>query len=71
MQVGTNKDQGLYNKPSAAVHPGELAAGTLAQYKYNVSPEENGWSKYKRERDRERERYGEALTEPTQPCGSF
>ena len=55
MQVGTNKDQGLYNKPSAAVHPGELAAGTLAQYKYNVSPEENGWSKYKRERDRERD----------------
>ena len=32
MQVGTNKDQGLYNKPSAAVHPGALAAGTLPQY---------------------------------------
>ena len=32
MQVGTNKDQGLYNKPSAAVHPGALAAGTLLQY---------------------------------------
>ena len=29
MQVGTNKDQGLYSKPSAAVHPGALAAGTL------------------------------------------
>ena len=26
------KDQGLYNKPSAAVHPGSLAAGTLPQY---------------------------------------
>ena len=26
------KDQGLYNKPSAAVHPGALAAGTLPQY---------------------------------------
>ena len=32
MQVGTTKDQGLYNKPSAAVHPGVLAAGTLPQY---------------------------------------
>ena len=30
MQVGTTKDQRLYNKPSAAVHPG--AAGTLIQY---------------------------------------
>ena len=29
MQVGTTKDQGLYNKPYAAVHPGALAAGTL------------------------------------------
>ena len=29
MQVGTTKDQGLYNKPSAAVHPGALAAGTV------------------------------------------
>ena len=27
-----DKDQGLYNKPSAAVHPGVLAAGTLLQY---------------------------------------
>ena len=32
VQVGTTKDQGLYNKPSAAVHPGELAARTLPQY---------------------------------------
>ena len=32
MQVGTTKDQGLYNKPSAAVHPGALAAGILPQY---------------------------------------
>ena len=32
MQVGTTKDQGLYNKPSAAVHPGALAASTLPQY---------------------------------------
>ena len=32
MQLGTTKDQGLYNKPSAAVHPGALAGGTLPQY---------------------------------------
>ena len=32
MQVGTTKDQGVYNKPSDAVHPGALAAGTLPQY---------------------------------------
>ena len=32
MQVGATKDQGLYNKPSTAVHPGALAAGTLPQY---------------------------------------
>ena len=32
MQVGTTKDQGLYNKPLAAVHPGALAAGTVPQY---------------------------------------
>ena len=31
-QVGTTKDQGLYNKPSAAVHPEALAAATLPQY---------------------------------------
>ena len=31
VQVGTTKDQGLYNTPSAAVHPGALAAGTLPQ----------------------------------------
>ena len=32
MEVGTTKDKGLYNKPSTAVHPGALAAGTLPQY---------------------------------------
>ena len=32
VQVGTAEDQGLYNKPQAAVHPGALAAGTLPQY---------------------------------------
>ena len=32
VQLGTTKDQGLYNKPSAAVHPGTLVAGTLPQY---------------------------------------
>ena len=32
VQVGTTTDQGLYNKPSAAVHPGALAAGTVPQY---------------------------------------
>ena len=37
MQVGTSKDQGLYNKPSAAVHPWALAAGTLPQYSNNNS----------------------------------
>ena len=39
MQVGMTKDQGFYNKPSAAVHPGALAADTLLQYntiQYNV-----------------------------------
>ena len=25
VQVGTTKDQGLYNKPSAAVHPGGIS----------------------------------------------
>ena len=37
MQVGTTKDQGLYNKPSAAVHPGALAAGTLPHYNAIIS----------------------------------
>ena len=37
VQVGTTKDEGLYNKPSAAVHPGALAAGTLLQYNTHVS----------------------------------
>ena len=31
VQVGTTKDQGLYNKPQAAVHPGALAGGTLPE----------------------------------------
>ena len=39
VQVGTTKDQGLYNKPSAAVHPGALAAGTLPQYNTTVEIE--------------------------------
>ena len=39
MQVGTTKDQDLYNKPSAAVHPGALAASTLPQYNTVVSCE--------------------------------
>ena len=37
MQVGTTKDQGVYNKPSAAVHPGAVAAGTLPQYSQHLS----------------------------------
>ena len=32
MQLGTTKGQGLYSTPSAAVHPGALATGTLPQY---------------------------------------
>ena len=32
VKVGLTKDQGLYNKPAAAVNPGALAAGTLPQY---------------------------------------
>ena len=36
MQVGTTEDQGLYNKPSAAVDPWALAAGTLPQYNNNT-----------------------------------
>ena len=32
MQVGKTKDQGLYNKPSAAVYPGALPTWTLPQY---------------------------------------
>ena len=32
MQVGTTKDQVLYSKSSAAVHPGALAAATVPQY---------------------------------------
>ena len=40
VQVGTTKDQGVYNKPSTAGYPGALAAGTLLQYntiKYNTT----------------------------------
>ena len=37
MQVGKSEDQVLYNKPSATVNPGVLAAGTLSQY--NKIPE--------------------------------
>ena len=37
MHVGTTKEQGLYNRPSAAVHPGALAAGTLPQYNTSLS----------------------------------
>ena len=44
MQVGTTKDQGLYNKPSAAVHPGALAAGTLPQY--NTIPQYPAFAYY-------------------------
>ena len=39
MQAGKTKDQGLYNKPSAAVHQGALAAGTVPQY--NTVPKEH------------------------------
>ena len=42
MQVGKTKDQGLYNKPSAAVHAGALAAGTLPQY--NIIHLRRHWS---------------------------
>ena len=43
MQVGRTKDQGLYNKPSTAVRPEALAAGTLPQYNTipnGIKPEE-------------------------------
>ena len=42
MQVGTTEDQGLYNKPPAAVHPGALAAGTLPHYNTRVGLACNG-----------------------------
>ena len=42
MQVGTTKDQGLYNKPLAAVHPGALVAGTLLQYNTGLLPCRSG-----------------------------
>ena len=40
MQVGKTKDQGLYNKPSAAVHPEALDAGNLPQYNKRFN---RGW----------------------------
>ena len=42
VQLGTTKDQGLYNKPSAAVHPEALAAGTLL-HTY-CHPKNNGYT---------------------------
>ena len=44
MQVRTTKDQGLYNKPSAAVHPGALAAiwyGSFHMHQYKQSGGQN------------------------------
>ena len=41
MQVGTTKDQGLYNEPSAAVRPGALAAGGSITIQYNTIVTEN------------------------------
>ena len=38
LQVGTLKDQGLYSKPSVAVHPGALATRTLPQYSTTYLP---------------------------------
>ena len=40
VQVGMTKDQGLYKKPSAAVHPGALAAGILPQHNLLTECEE-------------------------------
>ena len=36
MQVGTTKDQGLYNKLSAAVHPGGISRQDLTGVQYNT-----------------------------------
>ena len=41
MQVGTTKDQGLYNKPSAAVHPGGISRRFPTTIQYN---KEVGWA---------------------------
>ena len=41
VQVGNTKDHGLYNKPSAAVRPGALAAGTLPHNIPQIWPEMN------------------------------
>ena len=35
MQVGTTKDQGLYNKPSAAVRPGGISRRDRTTIQYN------------------------------------
>ena len=49
VQVRMTEDQGLYNKPSAAVHPGALAAGTVPQYNTrNKKEPENLGSSYER-----------------------
>ena len=36
MQVGRTKDQGLYNKPSAVVHPGGISRRDPTTIQYNV-----------------------------------
>ena len=36
MQVGMTKDQGLYNKPSAAVHPGAGPCHNTIQYNHPI-----------------------------------
>ena len=41
VQAVKTKDQGLYNKPSDAVHPGALAAGTLLQYNTHLQGSRN------------------------------
>ena len=38
MQVGMTKDQGLYNKPSAAVHPGAIRCRDPTTIQYNTTP---------------------------------
>ena len=38
MQVGTTKDQGLYNKPSAAVHPGVISRRDPITYIHRAGP---------------------------------
>ena len=38
MQVGTTKDQGLYSKPSAALHPVGISRRDPTTIKYNRHP---------------------------------